>query len=344
MTENRVTDNMISLKIKLRSAKRQSATKALATLEHNFPESEADIRFNMEKLTTIRDNLINFDNEIEVYMLKEAWDDETYFEQNSVCEEYNDKLSAMIVKLKIKLEHVHIDNTNMRARAAAVDAQDNAATVGANLTKLKLPKVELPVFDGKPESYNRFIDSLECILMKFNLTPYEKYSYLRQQVSGPARVIVKSLPDYDLTYNSAKNLLESAFSDVTLQQFSVISRLSTLKMRGTDEFYNWISEARQIDAQISKLGITSDIVLQYFLWCSLPDKFKQAFITVTSKVRPNKQEIIDRSFEVYNCMKESNTTLPKTSVTLATTVAPDFPNTSDALNSVKPTYTAKAQK
>ena len=73
------------------------------------------------------------------------------------------------------------------------------------LHKLKLPEVPFPVFDGKPETYRRFIDSLESILYKFILTSFEKFSYLRQQVSGSARDIVESLPDENLSYESVKN-------------------------------------------------------------------------------------------------------------------------------------------
>jgi len=322
-----VVEAKIGVKIKQRTARRQSSTKTIRKVEESFPVSESDIGFYIEKLESLREELNTFDAEIETYMLENVWDDDIYDEQSSLCEQYNDNLSSMIHKLKVALANLQV-NCNEYNSAIAAGSSDNLPMLessGVSTTKLKLPKIELPVFDGKPESYNNFIVSLENILSKFNFTPYERYSYLKQQVSGPARIIVESLPDGSLTYDAAKALLESAFSDVTLQQFSVISRLAALKLGCTDDFYNWVSEARQIDAQISRLNINSDIFMQFFLWNGLSDKFKQAFISVTNKARPSKEEIIEKSFDIYNCMKESNSLVPKNTVTLATSISHDSP-------------------
>ena len=73
---------------------------------------------------------------------------------------------------------------------------------------------------------------------KFNLSSFEKYSYLKQQVRGPAKCIVESLSDDDLTYGAAKALLEDAFSDKIIQQFSVIKTLSILKFQSGEDFYS----------------------------------------------------------------------------------------------------------
>ena len=132
------------------------------------------------------------------------------------------------------------------------------------------------MFDGKPEKYRMFIDSLDSILNKFILTSFEKYSHLHQQVSGSARDIVESLPDENLSYESAKNLLESALSDKNTQKFSVIENLSNLKLKSGEKVYDWISDVRQLTNQIDRLGIDSAVFVHYFLWRNMSDSFKTA--------------------------------------------------------------------
>ena len=66
---------------------------------------------------------------------------------------------------------------------------------------------------------------MELVLRKFKLTDYGKYLYLKQQVTGPAKEIIESLPTDDLTFDAAKKLLSDAFSDATIQQFFIIEQL-----------------------------------------------------------------------------------------------------------------------
>ena len=190
-------------------------------------------------------------------------------------------------------------------------------------SNLKIQPINFPSFDGRPEKFRRFIDSLESILNKFNLTSFEKYSYLLQQVSGPARKIVESVSDDSMTYEAAKALLESAFSDKTVQQFSVIKGISSLKLFSSDDFFTWISEVRQLSNQVDRLNITNNVFMQYFIWENMSDVFKKQFISVTNCARPSVDDIIYNAFEVEKRMKTMSS-MPEhgkySSVTLATKV------------------------
>lgn len=277
--------------VKKRGLKRQAVTKTISKLSGPC-ETEGEIKFFIQKLNGLMNELVRLDCDIEDHMIEnELWSDSEHARQAEINEQYLDKIQHSLINLESKL-----NNLNMPVLPEPVNVGTNA------LSKIKLPEIQFPVFAGTPEKYRRFIDSLESILNKFNLTSFEKYSYLRQQVSGSARDIVESLPDENLSYEAAKALLESAFSDKTTQQFSVIEQLSKLRLNSEEDFYQWISAVRQLENQIDSLEIDGAVFAQYFLWRNMGDCFKKQFMAVSNCAKPSLREIIDNSFEVVKRM------------------------------------------
>lgn len=194
--------------------------------------------------------------------------------------------------------------------------------------KISLPDIELPKFDGNPANYNKFIVSFESLISKYNLSSFEKFSYLSKQLTGAAKKLVESLSLKDLTYEAAVKLLNEAFSDPLAQQYSVISSLCSLKLNeDAPDAFKWISQARVLKDQIDTLKIDVKTFTQYFLWHSLCDSFKNEVTAITGKSKPSLDEIMDNIFEANNRfiqvqskkVKEYRT--PK-SVSLATSVIP----------------------
>lgn len=288
----------VKIKVRQRGATRQSVTKTVNSLEGEPPTSPADVDFLVNKLNDLKVKLVTFDQEINEFMLADdKWDDEEYMRENDICEQYNDKILA-------SLSHLKSFQNNVQAPL------ESSMNVGSYFThsstpKLRLPNVEFPIFDGKPDNFERFIESFENIINKFNLSEYEKYAYLLQQVSGPAKKIVQSVPVGNLNYADAKELLTLAFSDEITQQYSVIDRLSKLKLRSASDMYEWIGEARVLSQQMDRLKLTGSIFVQYFLWNGMSDNFKKQFISVSNTAKPTLTNIIDNSFEVFNRMQES---------------------------------------
>ena len=165
---------------------------------------------------------------------------------------------------------------------------------------IKLPILELPTYDGTPENFERFISALDSIFDKRNLSSYEKYSYLLQCLSGPAKQIIDSMPTGNLNYEDARKLLSDAFSSKICQQYSVIEKLTNLKLTQNRDFYQWISEARILSQQVDRLNISGSTFVQYFLWHGLSERFKQSFISKTNKSKPDLNEILENAFDIYN--------------------------------------------
>jgi len=286
------------VKIRLRASKRQSLTKTLNLIDGNFPENNEQILFCINKLKKLESELNALDSEIIDFMLSnQLWTDEELESQSNISENYQDKLSLALIRLNGALSGVRASDTNMQSGSVSAPVPLKP--------RLKLPDIELPMFDNNPENFNKFICDLEKILDKFELTEYERFSYLRGRVSGSAREIVDSIPMGELSYSDAKKLLYDAFADKTVQQFSVIQKFLNLKSLSKSNLYSWISEIRVLTDQMTRLDISSEIFAQYFIWTSLSDAYKQQFISVINKTKPNLKEILDNSFEVINRIKDT---------------------------------------
>lgn len=204
---------------------------------------------------------------------------------------YSLAISSLIGELENKLTPIHSSSSRSNPQFEA------------SFSGFKRPKIQLPEFDGKPEEFSRFFKNFEEIMDRENCFNFARLSCLVQQLKGSAKTLIEKSPEADMDYDKAKKLLEEAFNNTTLQQFSVIEKLRNLKLNS--DFYSWISDAKLIESQISSLKITSKVFIQYFLWNGLPKQYKTQYINITNNTFPNLDEILKHSFEVQNRMNQS---------------------------------------
>lgn len=290
-------DGNLKTLIQLRAVKRTSITKthdSIGRSPRDLPTDGVEIAFFIQKLTNVRENISEYDQKIQEHLLDDKYGGDLGFEDDSVkSEAYLDVVDKLLSSLKEAKNNV---------RGAS-----NSHGSSNNRPKIKLPQVELPSFSGRPEEYARFVYSFEAIIDKFDLTQFERYSYLLQQLSGSAKEIVNSVPQTEFCYDTAINLLAAAFSEKIVQQFSVIEKLVSLRLNGSGDFHHWASEVRILMDQLSALNITSKIFAQYFIWQGLNTKYKESFMAVTNQSKPDIDEIIEHSFAVASRVGEAET-------------------------------------
>ncbi len=167
----------------------------------------------------------------------------------------------------------------------------------------------MPKFSGQPEEYNKFIRSFEGVIERYQLSSYEKYVYLVRQLTGSAKLLIENLSVENLDYKSARELLDGAFCSKLDQQYSILDRLSKLKLNDNDDPYRWICETRVLKHHIEKLKIDSDLMLQYFMWKGLNDSFKSIFVSICNTSKPSLEQMMENSFEAnkhYNEFKSAS--------------------------------------
>ena len=316
----------IKSSIKIRGHKRISTTKTLQALDQNFPSDETELKLFFDKLSEGKKSLSDLDSTINREILDlEVVTDEQFYILSDACDSYLDRLNMHLTSLKLSIENLTCVQRNSRTEMSQKNVQ------------LKLPTAKLPEFDGTPEAYDKFIESLDEILNKFNLTQFEKYNYLLQQVQSTAKDIVQSVPRSNNCYDTAKQLLSDAFCNKYLQQTSVIKKLIKLKLNRSNR-YAWISEVRTLIEQMRRLEINSECFAHFFLWGNMDEQFKKEFMMVTNNSQPDLNLLMDNAFTVFNRVEELSNNLKgsTSSAVLATNVqAPSSANKATAASQGK---------
>ena len=305
----------ISKLVKIRGSKRQSLTKTLQKIANSYPQNESELTFYINKFNELKTFLVESDEKIMSLLLDaNILDDNSISTINEASEIYLDDLNRYKIDLELTLK-------NSARESSSVNSSQTPTGGGQIQNRLKVPHIDMPEFDGKPEEYEEFITSLEEILNKFNFTQYEKLTYLRKQVSGSAKQVISSVRRSNTCFDDARSLLEKTFSDPVVQQASVIKRLLNLKLN-YDNRHFWMSESTTILDQVQRLKISTDTFIEYLLWEGMDQGFKNEYISVTNKSQPNLKEIRDNIYEVFKRMESSKKMQNKNfdSITLATNV------------------------
>ena len=91
------------------------------------------------------------------------------------------------------------------------------------ITQLKGHSTPLPKFSGKDtEDLYKFINEFEQSIQRFNYSDYDKLLLLKQQLSGRALTLVKSLEPDKQTLFEANKLLNDAFENKIVQTFNTV--------------------------------------------------------------------------------------------------------------------------
>ena len=210
-------------------------------------------------------------------------------------EEYDHKLIFTITALQNSIDSEKVSTNNAR-------------TVPAT-TKLKLPRIPLPEYAHEGEDLFKFFTNFEQILQKYELTEYEKFVYLQNQLSNEPLTLIKSLKLADQNYATAKALLEQAFGSPLTQQFRVLHNLENLKLAATDDPYQFISDMRLIIDSFERLKIDTKVILQYFIWNGLNNEMKTQLVHITNTNKPSLDEIQKHIFDAterYTSLRKFN--------------------------------------
>ena len=162
---------------------------------------------------------------------------------------------------------------------------------------LKQPVAPLPKFSGEEEDdLMKFFTEFESTTASYSYPDRDLLLLLSQQVSGKAKVLLKSLEADKQSYKDAKDLLISAFASSDVRKFSSITKLTRLKLGYNDDPFEFISKVKMLQESVKNLDIKSEDFLQYFVWNGLNDNFKSHLVQISTKSKPSISEIVEHFF------------------------------------------------
>ena len=293
-TDQKLLDDMqvnVNSLVQARGKLRGKLTRELKLVEDSFQDfSHDELCMHIEKCKTIRTDLVNFNQQI--FALRVSLNtSENLLSKEAVEEEkYEDQISLILNQLlNIHRESSVDDNPINNADTPVVKIAPN---------KLKLPNIPLPEFSNeKGDNIQKFFRAFEAIINKHNISGYEKFMLLKNQVSNAPRKLIESLDIDQQSYVNAKELLLQAFDSNEQSKFEIIKLLADLKLHTGGDPYNFIGDLRTVIAGIKSLEITVDDVVGYFAWNGLNTAFQNHLTSITNKCKPNINEILDSIFE-----------------------------------------------
>ena len=270
-----------------RGVVRQQITKKCKWVETNIDSmTRSDL---CEQLSAVSDLKVKI-ADLNERVLQELWQsldsnddsDQLVADEMDTCFQYDDYLNKIV--------------TIVNSRIAA----SPAAPVGVSETgtpRLKLPELPLPKFSNKEgEDLSKFFREFESVVDRYNIGTHLKFTLLTGQLGGDPAKLISSLDCSKHSYEDAKLLLQEAFADTLTQQYGIIKQMSELRLALRGDPYEFISKMRAVISQFDELGITKELILQYFIWNSLNDCFKNQLIQITGSNKPTLKEINDNIF------------------------------------------------
>ena len=128
-------------------------------------------------------------------------------------EKENQAFHTRFLKLKAEAE-IREDSKAVAHKSLFIDDSSSSTSV-SRTDNIKLPKLELPTFDGEPLSWPLFWErSSVAIDQNSRLSDEEKLAYLRSAMKSPlAKQIVSTQTGGSRNYSTLLNLLKQTFED-----------------------------------------------------------------------------------------------------------------------------------
>ena len=279
----------LSLTLKTQQYVRQRVTKLCHKVDNEVDLSNEEKTVYTDRLKDLRDELKKIHNEVITLLIKLKYSDDKIEKAESELDFYNEKLQVSLVNVQPIIGNLYNPNSSS---TSSVGNDNNVPQ-----SRFKLPEVPLPKFSNEPEEdFHKFIYSFESIVEKQNLTPYEKFIFLRKSLDKAPKILIDSLDVNEQTYATAKALLERAFGSDITKKNAVIRRLSEINFSGNDP-YLFVGEMRTIINSFKSLNISIPEVLTYFIWQGMSQSFQNQFIQMCNSNYPNLDQIDANIFQ-----------------------------------------------
>lgn len=251
----------------------------------------------LSNLESWRLELKKLDDYICADMWKSEGDEAKLDEQWDKCELYEQKIVNSLALLKQST----VVSTEHPAPLESIVVDH----VPPRINKLKLPEIPLPTYrNAHDESLSNFLADFENIIQKYDLSDYEKFVYLKRQLSDEPLTLIGSLSGNRQSFEGAKLLLREAFANTISQKYGAIRRLAQLSLTHDGDPYKFISEMRSVQDLFKTLDISSDTIIQYFIWNAMTSELQSQLVNICNTNKPVLHEINDNIFKALERYKE----------------------------------------
>lgn len=212
-------------------------------------------------------------------------DEEEYARFLDIQDQYYD------IVIRVKL----IDS----AQPASPSKPTNPQTV-FEPTSIKLPEIRLPTFNGAIEDWHYFYDWFSSIIDRNEqLSPVQKFHYLRLSLTGKAARSIQSLSTTNLNYSIAIDLLKEKFGchrRACMRHWELISDYPKITKETPEAIDDFLDTVEMNLRALEKLGepVTSNVILIKVFTSKLPSAtIREWQYTLPNNKMPSYSHLID---------------------------------------------------
>ena len=194
----------------IRAAQRGAVKKIIGKVEDELRKdedaSESELRSLCDTLRKKKDMLAEMDREI-----LEETSEESMEEEIGDSDGYVLAIDRALNRVKIRGEQTVSSVSNLSSRNLNPNANE-FVSMRQNQSYHKLPKLNLPYFDGNLLHWQTFWDTFETSMHENgSLSDVQKFTYLRNQVQGVAAQCIAGLPLTSGNYYQAIGIIRERF-------------------------------------------------------------------------------------------------------------------------------------
>ncbi|CAK9796163.1 hypothetical protein ANTPLA_LOCUS673 [Anthophora plagiata] len=164
-------------------------------------------------------------------------------------------------------------NRHEEITSGTQDLTASPATIISNTGGVRLPKVNLPTFDGAMENWLAFKDQFKSMIdNQVTLSNVQKLQYLRSAVIGDAAKVIESLDTIDQNYTHAWEVLNTTYSNkrlIVMRHSQLLLRPPPVEENSATSLRQFINHIRQHTRSLNSLKISTEssrdvlLILQY---------------------------------------------------------------------------------
>lgn len=246
--------NKMELLLTKKKVLKSNITKATSEIDKNV-FSKIELELYEKKCSKFEiDNSVLFDKIFENCDKKEL---DKFIEEQALVNETIDNLWILV---KNKLSSLDTNISNAKTEYNCVD-------------NIRLPKLNLPSFNGNIQEWLSFRDLFRAsIHNNSTLSDSQKLSYLKLSLQGDAAKVIQSISINDINYNIAWSLLEERYSNTKEQVFVHLKRFMSIPPVTNDNPYSvlklvdTVNECtRSLELLEQKIEGFSETILAYIL-------------------------------------------------------------------------------
>ncbi|XP_076301920.1 uncharacterized protein LOC143220059 [Lasioglossum baleicum] len=257
----------------------------------NSAKSTVRIRALKHKQRVFKSNLTNFTNELTEYQdsatartkLRERIDrlrkqfngfndaqdeighhedfDQTETERKDVTTVYDDALANAIQLLE------GFEPTISQSTRTVTDSP--APSTSTSISGVHLPKMNLPIFDGRLEKWLPFKDAFLSLIQKHTgLTDIQRFNYLRLSVSGQAQAAIESFTMSEVNYQAAWAQLMETYDNqraLVLRHTALLLETPAMPNSTPDAINNLVNHLQSHIRSLQTLGRSWEDIANDFI-------------------------------------------------------------------------------